>query len=139
MCLLCKFEILFLLQRVQLEDEFDDLMKSASSEIKNAYKQEVESSEGEITDVDVEDENLILEEYNSDDGGDGKNSDDEDDGDNDVHCTKVSSSYQFRKEVKFFVKSSYGEFYLVATFVQFMCVPAFVCLDLFVPYLSCSC
>lgn len=75
-------------QRVQLEDDFDDLIKTASSDIKNAFKSEIEKTDAVETDVDIDDENLVLDEYNSDDGGGDKSSDDEDD-DNDVHCTKV--------------------------------------------------
>lgn len=76
-------------QRIQLEDDFDDLIKTASSDIKDAFKSEIEKTVAMETNVDIDDENLVLDEYNSDDGDCDKNSDDEDDDNDDVHCTKV--------------------------------------------------
>ncbi|XP_053400123.1 ATP-dependent DNA helicase DDX11-like isoform X2 [Mercenaria mercenaria] len=99
-------------KRVQLEEDFDDLMKTASSEIKDAFKMEMEKRVEEAGDINEDDENLILDEYNSDDGGDDKKSDDEDD-DDEVHCTKIyfcsrthSQLSQFVREV---IKSPYGD------------------------------
>ena len=70
------------------------MLKTASSEIKDAFKQEIaknvqESGDSHVNDDD--DDNLILDEYHSDDAGDDKDSDDDENDDNDVHCIKVST------------------------------------------------
>ena len=72
---------------MKLEDDFDDLLKGASSDIQDAYKSELEQQDLVDSGLDVEDERLILADYNSD-----ENKDDTDDEQNDEapnHCTKV--------------------------------------------------
>ena len=64
-------------------------MKGASSDVQDAYKSELEQQDLEDSGLDVEDERLILADYNSDenkDDSDGEQNDEEPD-----HCTKVST------------------------------------------------
>ncbi|KAL4229836.1 DEAD H (Asp-Glu-Ala-Asp His) box helicase 11 [Mactra antiquata] len=106
-------------KRVQLEDEFNDLMKTASKDLKESYKLEMDhNNDTDKSGVDVDDDdNIVLDEYNSDDDGKNKHGDDDDndvdDDDGAVHCTKIyfcsrthSQLSQFVREV---IKSPYGE------------------------------
>ena len=82
------------LQRTRLEDDFDDLMKGASSDIQDSYKSELERQDLEDSGLDVEDEKLILDVYNSDDDKNTSDDDDEEDVTTE-HCTKVDTSASF--------------------------------------------
>ena len=62
-------------------------MKGASSDIQNAYKSELERHDLADSGLDVEDEKLILADYNSDD--DKNDSDDDEEDVTPEHCTKV--------------------------------------------------
>ena len=75
------------IQRAKLEDEFDDLIKGASADIQDAYKSELEQHDLVDSGLDVEDEKLILADYNSDDNN--NDSDNEEVEESPDHCTKV--------------------------------------------------
>ena len=62
-------------------------MKGASSDIQDAYKSELERHDLADSGLDVEDEKLILDDYNSDD--ERNRSDDEEEDIAAEHCTKV--------------------------------------------------
>ena len=86
--------VINVLQRTRLEDDFDDLMKGASSDIQDSYKSELERQDLADSGLDVEDEKLILDDYNSDDDKNTSDDDDEEDVSTE-HCTKVENSVFF--------------------------------------------
>jgi chromosome transmission fidelity protein 1 len=98
-------------KRTVLEDEFDDLMKTASKDIQKAYREEVEESENMSNNFDKgeKDEELIVD-YDSDKDSDGKDDYTEE---KEEHVTKIyfcsrthSQLSQFVREV---IKSPYGD------------------------------
>ena len=98
-------------KRTVLEDEFDDLMKTASKDIQKAYREEVEESENMSDNFDKgeKDEELIVD-YDSDKDSDGKDDYAEE---KEEHVTKIyfcsrthSQLSQFVREV---IKSPYGD------------------------------
>lgn len=81
--------IQYLYQRAQLEEEFNDLMKSVPVTMKDSFHSVLDSQACADLDADTEDENLILADYYSDDNKAAGNSDSENEEEGIVHCTKV--------------------------------------------------
>ncbi|XP_060086136.1 ATP-dependent DNA helicase DDX11-like [Ylistrum balloti] len=100
-------------KRKKIEDEFDNLIKGASREIQEAYNSEIDKGISDVMEdgnVDGQDEDLIVQDYKSDDERNDEKSDDEEE---ECHITKIyycsrthSQLSQFVREV---VKSPYGD------------------------------
>lgn len=98
-------------KRDRLEDEFEELMKTATSEVQAAYREEIDKVEGQ--EVNQGDDDLVPEDYHSDEEvGAGKASDDENSDEELDHVTKIyycsrthSQLAQFVREI---IKSPYG-------------------------------
>ncbi|KAK6172332.1 hypothetical protein SNE40_016013 [Patella caerulea] len=101
-------------KRVKMEDDFDDLMKDASGDIKAAFEAELEALKKECNlsgDANLEDAHLMLDDYCSDDETEGRKK--EESLDEEDHITKIyfcsrthSQLSQFVREV---IKSPYGD------------------------------
>ncbi|KAK3108683.1 hypothetical protein FSP39_013288 [Pinctada imbricata] len=101
-------------KRSKLDEEFDDLMKGASIDIQQALKDELKKLDDDESKNSENDDDLVLEEYNSDNEKPrGDNSDSENEDETEEHITKIyycsrthSQLSQFVREI---MKSPYGE------------------------------
>lgn len=100
-------------KRKKMEEDFDELIKGAAKEIQEAFNSEIDKVNSDVCDgnnQDNQDEDLIVQDYNSDDE---KYDDKSDDEEEECHITKIyycsrthSQISQFVREV---VKSPYGD------------------------------
>lgn len=104
-------------KRSQADDEFDELMKGASTEVREAFKAEINQLDKD-DDVKQDDNDIILEDYHSDNDANEKEDANVDE-DETVHVTKIyycsrthSQLSQFVREI---IKSPYGDNVRVTT------------------------
>ena len=100
-------------KRSKMDDDFDDLMKGASKDIQNALKAELEMIDTEGAGLNENDDDLVLDDYNSDSEKQKEDNSDVEDNDGEVeHITKIyycsrthSQLSQFVREI---IKSPFG-------------------------------